>query len=133
MVVLSWTSVSMIRSKYKKSIGKESKHSFSVREAERSGVTDVEIRRILNNQRWRDSEYEPYMPGYDYKLNLYDIRDIRKAFINKSPDISVKQFVELWALHKNVSRSQIQRIIYNKSWNDADYEPPRYRKKSNKK
>ena len=73
------------------------------------------------------------MPGYDYKLNLYDIRDIRKAFINKSPDISVKQFVELWALHKNVSKSQIQRIIYNRSWNDADYDPPKYRKKSIKK
>ena len=35
---------------------------------------------------------------YLFQTSVYDIRDIRKAFINKSSDISVKQFVELWAL-----------------------------------
>lgn len=132
-VKLNWIVVNEIRNEFDSLNTGESKHQFCIRKGKQYKISDVEIRRIINNQRWKELHYEPYMPGKNLKLNIYDVRDIRKAFINKSPDISVKQFVELWSLHKNVSKSQIHRIIYNKSWNDVDYEPPKYRRKSNNK
>lgn len=130
MSKLDWLSVDIIRAEYDKCKDKESKRQFCLRMAKREHVSDVLIRQVLNNQRWHDIFYAPYMPGQIFKLNKSDVAEIRNAFINRPDFVSVLDFIDIWSLKKKISKSQIERIIYNKSWYDENYKPPKSRQRN---
>ena len=125
---LSWFEVYEIRNEFDSLMTGESKHQFCIRKGKQYKISDVEIRKIINNQRWVNKDYGAYMPGRYEVLYKCAAREIRNAFINKQPNVLVKDFIEIWANKKGVSKSQIQKVIYNKAWFDCRYIPPRYKK-----
>ena len=127
---IDWFAVDEIRDDYYKSIGIESKNKYCIRKGKKFKITDVEVRRILNNQRWKNPEYGGASPGRNDKLSIYDVREIRQAFINKPKNILVKDFVKHWSLSKKICKSQICNVIYNRAWYDEDYTPPKCKKKT---
>lgn len=127
---LSWFNVDEIRDDYYKSIGIESKNKYCIRKAKKFKITDVEVRRIINNQRWKNPEYGGASPGRNDKLTEYDVREIRQAFISKPQNVLVKDFVEYWSLSKKIGKSQVCNVIYNRAWYDEDYDSPKCKKKS---
>lgn len=119
---LNWSTVKKIRANYDKNV--ESKHSYCLKVAKEHNISEGMARQVLDNKKWYDKDYEPYLPGRN-KLTEFDIYYIRQNFLNKDKDELVTEFIERWSYLKEVSKSQISNIIYNKIWVDKTYEVPK--------
>lgn len=53
---------------------------------------------------------------YDGSINNKDVVEIRKAFKDKPDNLTHAEFCKIWCNKKQISKSAIENVIYNKSF-----------------
>ena len=103
---------------------KESKKQYCVRIANKYNMSEAMIRHILNNKKYYDPNYEPYMPGKILKVNQNIVNKIRQEYINRNKCIGYEEFIYEKQIQYNVSEHTIRDILYNRTWKDDMYKAP---------
>lgn len=112
-----------IRHNYNKEV--ESKTAYCKRLAEKYNVDKTMIRQILNNQKYYDPNYTPYMPGGSNKVTKEDVDKIRDDYLKYyNGKRTIEDFIDDLQYRYNIGGNSIRNIIHNKTWKDENYDEP---------
>ena len=107
-----------IRHNYNKEV--ESKTAYCKRLAEKYNVDKTMIRQILNNQKYYDPNYTPYMPGGSNKVTKEDVDKIRDDYLKHyNGKRTIEDFIDDLQYRYNVTTTDPGDIALDKKNNTS--------------